>query len=426
MHDGAVQRNLRNSSDVIHSHNEEHQVPRDEMPHGKRSTGAEAAITRIVIAQRALRWRVGMTFEVAYDLTVQGCSMSATMIDPEIGELTNVSAPEGISVRTTRRDGQSEIEISRSDGMPLDGATVRMRILWDKRAIAQLKGSPICVLPTHLPQLKYSQGPYSSLSHTAESKEVSSEPRIRLNPLLATASGHVTDLAGELLMVAMDVRGTAASHVWYSDAALVLAGTGLGTVSADHRASFRDRVLDIHRFLDAEFGQGQHVRALLLCERGANRFLGGLGQIITLEDTWLDSTGDHRWFIAERIIVQQMASIWWHYGIRPSGINGESIGEGFAMYAVLRWFEVTGNQEELAFELTRWQEQVERIEQQGDSTRTPVWRSTRIALALHACNSLALRREMRAWCATEWGSAVPATVLAARLLEIGIDDALSD
>jgi hypothetical protein len=112
--------------------------------------------------------------------------------------------------------------------------------------------------------------------------------------------------------------------------------------------------------------------------------------------------------------------MWWSYGIRPAGVEGQGVAQGLAIYAILRWFEATGKHDELASELTLWRETIEKIERAGVTMSPLIWRAAQVALALYASGGSALREELRRWCATGWGCAVPVDSLTKRLAEVGV------
>ena len=215
-------------------------------------------IAKITVTQRILKWKAGLHLDIAYHFAAYGNPTSAIMIDPEFGELKKVDASVGVVARQVKREGRAAIEISRGHGVSLDGAVLHLHVQWTDRAIARLKGSLVCVLPTHLPLLVTGYGPYYASELSPEPRAIAPQPRIELSPAWAFPVGRVTDRLGELLMVAVPARRLG-DTIWYADESVVLGGTGFDMVSVEHRMAFRDRVLEVHRFLDAEFGQGQHM-----------------------------------------------------------------------------------------------------------------------------------------------------------------------
>jgi hypothetical protein len=67
------------------------------------------------------------------------------------------------------------------------------------------------------------------------------------------------------------------------------------------------------------FGRLSAVALRTLCDRGANDYRNSLGSFVALEDTWLDCTPDYSLFLAEQVIVREMASMWWAHGVRIAG-----------------------------------------------------------------------------------------------------------
>ena len=369
-------------------------------------------MTTITIAQFALDQAEGVRLDVTYPLGAYSRADKVVLALPEIGEITGVAVPEGMTVQGARVDGEARYEIVRGDHQSFDGASLLVRIEW---VTALLNGCPICPLPAALPRLlPADDGRHLTLTRTDDTVRGTPVPRLELVLGSPPIIGHVTDHAGALLMAAIPV-GRLRDAIWYADDAIVLAGTGVASISVEQRTAFLGRLRDIHRFLDAELGQGQHVRAIVLCEKGARNYPVGENELVALEDTWFDSTPDFSWFIAERIVVLDMASIWWTYGIRPVGVEGESMALGLAIYAIFRWFEVTGKPEELESELVFWHKRLEKPE-----TGPAVRRAAQVAFALYAANGPALREELRQWCATAWGCEVPAAMLAARLTRVGV------
>jgi hypothetical protein len=265
-----------------------------------------------------------------------------------------------------------------------------------------------------------SHGARARPSTARRSGGITATPRIELQPPAPLTAGRVTDLTGELLMTALPAARRLKDTVWYADDAIVLAGEGPRSISDEHRAAFQRRLLEIHRFLDAELGRGRHVRALVICDRGANDYRNSLGSFVALEDTWFDCTPDYSLFLAEQVIVREMASMWWAHGVRIAGAKGASMAQGFGIYMILRWFEVTGKQEELAVQLARWQERIQTIERAGESTKPDILCSARVGLALYASNGPALREELHRWCTEHWGCTVTVEWLAEQLARVGV------
>jgi len=360
----------------------------------------------LTVGWRSLRWRAGVSLVAEYQLTAWDNPASAVMIDPKLGEVEEVGVSKGFSVDRTIHNALAGIEICRNDAMSWDRAVVSLRVTWGKKAIAKLGGSPICVLPSHLPRFISELEAHAEIEQSSEQGNTTALCRLIVHPPVPAIAGRILDVAGEILMVALPTRRRFAEQTWHADDAVVLAGEGFATVSARHRSAFRDRVVEVHQFLADEFGRGQNVRALLVCERGASDYWNGFGQMVCLEDTWLE--GDQRWFIAERVIVRQIASMWWHYGVRIGGADQEELGEGFAIYAVMRWFKAMGKDEELVLELERARDA--RLQRAG-----------RLARALFLRDGPELREMLRELCASSWGYAVSVPFLRSRLATVGVE-----
>jgi hypothetical protein len=138
---------------------------------------------------------------VTYTLRNRGGERGAlTMFDPEILTIGDISCAAAAITRT-RSEGYAVIYFRLRRGAMFDGATVQMRVRWDDRAVKRLNGSPVCVLPSHLPLPLTPHGPYIGQQYS-DPTGVAVEPRLALSAPLSSFAGTVIDDARELLMIA--------------------------------------------------------------------------------------------------------------------------------------------------------------------------------------------------------------------------------
>ena len=119
-------------------------------------------------------------------------------------------------------------------------------------------------------------------------------------------------------------------------------------------------------------------------------------------------------------MIRQLAMIWWTYGIRPSGLRGDLLANGIAIYSSFRWFEALREPAEVDERIARWRTIVTEMEDGRRKTNDSVMYAARVAFALFDARGQALQNELRSWCSREWGVAVPATELVRRLQRIGV------
>ena len=195
-------------------------------------------------------------------------------------------------------------------------------------------------------------------------------------------AGAVADDSGGLLM-AVWPTGALATKVAHTDDALVLAGSGFEDFDRDTRDAYTARAHAMHDFLDQQFGRGPNVRVLVVAEVGANAQTGGSGQFVAIEREWIvrDSTNDGA-FIGEPILVRQMALIWWTFGVSLVGASGQSVTYGIAIFASLRWLQVTGREDDLRVELERWRGYLDQVAIDGIESNPFTWYSVNMGLGL--------------------------------------------
>ncbi len=109
-----------------------------------------------------------------------------------------------------------------------------------------------------------------------------------------------------------------------------------------------------------------------------------------------------------------MASIWWTFGVSLVGGMGQNVTEGIAIFASLRWLQVTGQEEELGVSLQRWRDHLDQVAIDGIESNPFIWYAVNMALGLFEHSAVA-SPVLKEFCDEYWGVAVPVTTLTARL-----------
>ncbi len=291
---------------------------------------------------------------------------------------------------------------------------VKMRTRWGATSPSRRYGSSVCVIPAYVPQLVSALSRYFRTEENHIPVTCVPLPRIEVRPALVECTGAVSDDTGGLLMAAWPM-GALATKVAHMDNAIVLAGSGFEELDSNTCDAFKARMHEIHDFLDQQFGRAANVRALLVAEVGANAHTGGSGQFVAIEKKWIvrDSTNDGG-FIGEQILVRQMSLIWWTFGVSLVGAMGQSVTFGIAIYASLRWLQVTGREDDLNVSLRGWRGHLDQIAIDGIESNPFTWYSVNTGLGLFE-HSASASPVLKAFCDEYWGVAVPVTTLTERL-----------
>ena len=375
---------------------------RDDEPH----------LFRIVVTTRDRRWHAGMILDVDYHLRLRA-SLSTVFVDPEIEPVQVTSAPRGVRVDRGHDGNTARLQLMWRTHATPGQVVVKMRMRWGPASPSRLHGSSVCVISAYLPQLVSAHSRYFRTQENGIPVASVPLPRIEVRPSLVECAGAVSYDSGGLLMAAWPT-GALATQVAHTDDAFVLAGSGFDALDADTCAAFTARAHEIHDFLDQQFGRGANVRVLVVAEVGANAHTGGKGQFVAIEKEWIvrDPANNGK-FIGEQILVRQMASIWWTFGVSLVGAMGQSVTEGIAIYASLRWLQITGQQEDLSVNLRRWRDRLDQIAIDGIESNPFIWYAASTGLGLFE-HCAAASEVLKTFCDEHWGLAVPVTTLTAR------------
>jgi hypothetical protein len=377
-------------------------------------------VSVIEVDNRPLDGADGQLLYVDYTLRAPGLDPDViTLAVPDVGELEHIWCSVGTDAHLSMRGDLRVIDIRRAPQARFDGATIRLRIRWDGATRQVLHGSPICILPSALPQVLTMHGPYTA-AEFPDPVDHQDEPRIRFRSMLAEPAGSVKDPAGEYLMAALPIEEEWKEQVWHADDSLVLAGAGLGSLDPARRIAIRDRLLEIHAMLGAEFGRGDRVRSLAIYDHGADAFVRQPGQFSALDLKYLETTGTGR-FLGERLMARHLASTWWAFGVRPAGRPGPAMALGLTHYAVMRWFAATGKHSALEAEVDFAKRLITKLEAEGTALDPVAWQGMRVALALFdaSIRGPEVTTELRRWCTDDWGRSVPVATLVKRLAKVG-------
>ena len=357
---------------------------------------------------------------VRYELHTDDRGLQSVIFaDPEIGTLEDFSVPAGFAITRSRRDWQSELIVSCIANESLNGQIIQAVVRCDQVTRANLHGSPVFTLPSLLPQLVTQHGLYYGADLDAP---VGSLPAARLR-LQFAATDPVATVKGDdgnLLAAMLPTTKDFGDCVWVADDEIILAGVDLSSTSPPQRSAAHARLRRMHQFLDREYGNGGLIRALVFSAEGSHGFHGGEGQLCAIHHWNLEPFPEYDRFYGEAEIVRQLAMIWWTYGVRPSGLRGDLLASGLAIYSSFRWFEVLGEPAEVDERVERWRTIVTEMEDGRRTRSDSVIYAARVALALFAARGKALQDELRSWCSRDWGCAVPATELVRRLQSIGV------
>lgn len=357
---------------------------------------------------------------VRYELRVDDRGpKSVIFADPEIGILEDFSVPAGFAIERSRRDWQSELMISCTTDESLSGQVVQAVVRCDQATRASLHGSPVFALPSLLPQLVTQHGLYYGSDLDAPVGSLPA-PRLRLQTAATDLMATVTDDDGNLLAAMLPMNDDFGGCICVADDAIIFAGVDLGSTSPPQRSAAHARLRRMHQFLDGEYGNGSLIRALVFSAEGSQGFHGGEGQLCAIEYRNLEPFPEYDRFYGEAEIVRQLAMIWWTYGVRPSGLRGDLLANGLAIYSSFRWFEALGEPAEVDERIRRWRTIVNEMEEGRRPTSDSVIYAVRTAFALFAARGQPLQDELRSWCSQDWGFAVPAPELVRRLQRVGV------
>ena len=376
---------------------------RDDEPH----------LSRIVVTIRNRRWLGGTFLDVEYHLRPRA-SLPTVFVDHEIEPVHVTAVPRGVRVDSGHDGDTVRLQLTWGVHPAPSEVVVKMRMRWGPPSPSRLHGSSVCVIPAYLPELVTAHARYFRTEQNNIPVTSALLPRIEVRPSLAECAGAVSDETGALLMAAWPT-GALATKVVHTDDAFVLAGAGFEAVDGETREGFTARLHEIHDFLDQQFGRGANVRVLVVAEVDANAHTGGKGQFLAIEKEWIvrDSSNDGG-FIDEQIFVRQMASIWWTFGVSLVGAMGQNITEGIAIYASLRWLQVTGREDDLSMNLRRWRGYLDQVAIDGIESNPFIWYSVNMGLGLFE-HSASASPVLKAFCDEYWGVAVPVTTLTERL-----------
>ena len=381
---------------------------------------ADPAIAQMVVDIDVPPRGAGATLELAYTIRAPG--------NPEILALHHSTLDIdrvtcAIAHRVTR-DGTSDSAVTRILRRPnttFDGAAVAIRGRWSDGSRADKNGSPVCVLPSALPQLATVNGPWYPPVPFSDPLNGVDSPRLLLSGVVDGASGAVVDQTGRVLMSAIPMEDQLRQHIVYAEPTLVLGGSLVAQLPALEMRGMRDELLQILQFFGEEFGRPGCVRALVVCEHGAFDYRRDVGEFGVLDERLILPTDVGR-LIGERLAARDFAGMWWQWGVRPAGEHGLAMIGALSFYGVIRWFEASGAEERLENELAFLRRVIATSEDQGIHTKPLPWRAAKTALLLYEASRSGpgLRDELRRWCANEWGQTLPMPTVVNRLARIGI------
>jgi hypothetical protein len=340
---------------------------------------------------------------------------SVELIDPLHGEISEVRFSAG-RVERHRGDYADVLLLNGGTSGIRDGDYVDMRVQFPKSGET---ASPVCVLPSHLLQLRTE----SFQDAGGEHPYLIREPRLELSQPWLPPHGSVRTADGELLAIAAPYTRVLLGNVIHADESLVLCGQALARESKSHQRTIIDRHLDILRFLNEELGGGDRVTALGVYDVGSSRtrFRLESGHLSMLEAQYLQVVG-MGYMAGERLIARELASIWWRHGVRPSGDNAAGFALSLSAYLVLRWFETKGDTESLQSERAFLMKVATKLAAERGGPRHWEWLGAELAIRLHDASKrgAGLRMELRRWCAEDWGNAVSTKWLSERLQSCGV------
>jgi hypothetical protein len=375
--------------------------------------GLPVNVTRIQLELRGVGDTDDLEVRASYELEVAVPSKRIVVHDRGIINVNDVSLATGAQAQkawTHATDGSmvDATILTAPHGTFFGSLQLNVAAQWRSAMRERRNGSPILSLADDLPWVVNGYNHFDAAMMPVDAPR-RSLPKLSVQLSWDAPSSEVRNVDGSPTMQSVLTRRSGAI-VWHADEKLILVGDALAGESRALRLALRDLLLELHAFVGNLYGNSDRVRVLGIAEAGAYAYRGRTGQYCAI-DKWMIGRTASGWFPAARLLLRDIAAMWWCYGLQPVGAFGMDVAYGLAIATSMHWLRISRRKDDLQTEIGG----AELLMAKGHGAG-----SVALAVDKAATADDSIYTRLRKFCVENWGMAVPYSHIVGLLSDVGV------